>query len=273
MAQKSSSLKSAPHLSGDSVRDLYDALAVNYDADTRRNDYDVWVAMYQRLISRYGAPGNRLVDLGSGTGKAAIRFAASGYAVTGVDISPEMLRIAQARPGAERVRFAVADLRRLPDLGEFDVAVALGEPFDYLRNEEELGGALRGVANLLAPGGLLVFDINTHGHYERFSRTLSVDEREDMLMIWRGSRPARDGKGADLRVDRFATDDGTTWRRSAELHSWSYFAPPTVSRLLLATGYAELHTYGLFDGELNASVDEQRDRKRIVVARKPEPPR
>ncbi|GLY74133.1 class I SAM-dependent methyltransferase [Actinoallomurus iriomotensis] len=74
-----------------------------------------------------------------------------------------MLRIAQAKPGAGRVRFTVADLRRLPDLGEFDVAVALGEPFDYLRNEEELGSALRGAANLLAPGGLLVFDINTRG--------------------------------------------------------------------------------------------------------------
>jgi hypothetical protein len=45
---------------------------------------------------------------------------------------------------------AVAGLRHLPDLGEFDVAVALGEPFDYLRNEEELGSALRGVANFLA---------------------------------------------------------------------------------------------------------------------------
>ncbi|GGL66875.1 hypothetical protein GCM10010129_07860 [Streptomyces fumigatiscleroticus] len=40
------------------------------------------------LIAEHGVPGKRLVDLRCGTGKAALRLAASGFEVTGVDLSP-----------------------------------------------------------------------------------------------------------------------------------------------------------------------------------------
>ncbi|MEW5982036.1 MAG: class I SAM-dependent methyltransferase [Acidobacteriota bacterium] len=72
--------------------------------------------------------GRRILDVGTGTGRAALLLAARGAAVTGIDASPEMLRVAAARAGQEglSVRFDVGDAHRLAfDSSSFDAAVSL----------------------------------------------------------------------------------------------------------------------------------------------------
>jgi ubiquinone/menaquinone biosynthesis C-methylase UbiE len=51
-----------------------------------------------------------VLDVGAGTGRHAIRLAASGARVTAVDFSEEMLAKARQKPGAERVRWLVHDV-------------------------------------------------------------------------------------------------------------------------------------------------------------------
>jgi 2-polyprenyl-3-methyl-5-hydroxy-6-metoxy-1,4-benzoquinol methylase len=72
--------------------------------------------------------GRTVLDVGTGTGRAAIGLARRGARVTGVDASPEMLRVARRRAaeaGLEAV-FDVGDAHRLafPDRA-FDAAVSL----------------------------------------------------------------------------------------------------------------------------------------------------
>jgi SAM-dependent methyltransferase len=106
------------------------------------------VAALERLPS---APA-RVLDLGTGTGKAA-RVAAGRYPdaeVLGVDLSPRMIEMANELVPAEladRVRFEVADASALPyQDGAFDLVVLLNMiPFF-----EEL-------ARLTAPGGWVLF--------------------------------------------------------------------------------------------------------------------
>jgi SAM-dependent methyltransferase len=59
--------------------------------------------------------GRSIVDVGTGTGRAAIGLARRGARVTGVDASPEMLRVARDRAAAARldVTFDVGDAHRL----------------------------------------------------------------------------------------------------------------------------------------------------------------
>ncbi|MEV0622317.1 class I SAM-dependent methyltransferase [Nonomuraea sp. NPDC050404] len=252
----------------DPVREVYDRTAPIYDRMTGADDYDLWVGLYRELIDRHGAPGRELVDLGCGTGKAALRLASSGFRVTGMDLSPEMIRMACAKPGAENVRFAVGDLRDLPEAGPFDVAVALGEPLNYLADQDELLTSFRSVAGVLRPGGLFVFDVNSAGFYRRLAEETSVEEEPGAVIVHRGSASPRQAEAADLRIDYFATADGLTWQRTSALHSFSYFAPDDVARLLNTAGLAQLAAYGLHRGALVPGGDEERDRKRLVVARK-----
>ena len=69
-----------------------------------------------------------VLDVGTGTGRAALTLSAAGARVTGVDASSEMLRVARERASVERlnVTFAPADAHALPFPDRsFDVAVSL----------------------------------------------------------------------------------------------------------------------------------------------------
>ncbi len=72
--------------------------------------------------------GRRILDVGTGTGRAALLFARGGASVTGIDASEEMLAVARQRAAADGLvaTFAVGDAHALtfPDRS-FDVAISL----------------------------------------------------------------------------------------------------------------------------------------------------
>ncbi|MBI4718338.1 MAG: class I SAM-dependent methyltransferase [Planctomycetes bacterium] len=103
--------------------------------------------------------GRRVADLGCGTGKWAARLHKSGYHVTCVDISAQMLDQARAKlaeqGGSHRAEFVQADLSDLSALpaGAFACAVAFGEPIGSTDSPVK---AMRQIRKLLADDGLLV---------------------------------------------------------------------------------------------------------------------
>jgi 2-polyprenyl-3-methyl-5-hydroxy-6-metoxy-1,4-benzoquinol methylase len=75
-----------PQLAG-----IYDAL------DPDRSDLDVFL----NLVAEFG--GRRVLDAGCGTGTFALLLAQRGHEVIGVDPAPASLRVARAKPDAQRV--------------------------------------------------------------------------------------------------------------------------------------------------------------------------
>jgi len=84
----------------------------------------------ERVLREFAAPlaGRHVLDVGTGTGRAAIVLASAGARVTGVDASQEMLRVARERATARQVAvaFAPGDAHALPFADRaFDRAVSL----------------------------------------------------------------------------------------------------------------------------------------------------
>lgn len=102
-------------------------------------------------------PGHRVVDVACGPGIVTCRLAAAGATVTGVDLTPAMLRLAADRADtagcAASTAFALGRMDRLPfPSGRFDVVVnryALHHAAEPDRVAAELG-------RVAAPGGRLV---------------------------------------------------------------------------------------------------------------------
>jgi SAM-dependent methyltransferase len=105
------------------------AYAAHFDTLATRG---VDVHAEARLVASLVAPGGSVLDAGCGTGRVAIRLAASGYRVAGVDLDPSML--AEARRRAPSLDWRLADLADLeiPGAAPFDAAVAAGNVFPYL---------------------------------------------------------------------------------------------------------------------------------------------
>jgi ubiquinone/menaquinone biosynthesis C-methylase UbiE len=112
---------------------FFDRTAVGWDERTGAGSVDHLAAFAAACAQVEPAP-ERILDLGTGTGEAAL-FCAREFpraSVRGVDISEEMIRAAQRKVGLDpdgRVAFRVADAARLP-YGEesFDLVVQLNMP-------------------------------------------------------------------------------------------------------------------------------------------------
>jgi SAM-dependent methyltransferase len=109
----------------------------------------------------FRAPG-RLVDLGCGTGRLCLHFAAKGFECVGVDLSDEMLARARENAGDRPVRFLKANLVDLAELPEasFDYAACLFSTLGMVRGAENRATVLANAFRLLKPGGRFVL----HAH-------------------------------------------------------------------------------------------------------------
>lgn len=106
----------------------FDALAETYDRwyDTAEG------AMYDHLEKQAVAEhisekarGKKLLEIGSGTGHWSQFFSNMGYIVSGVDVSPRMVNIAEGKR-MTGVSFGIADAHDLPfDDGVFDITAAI----------------------------------------------------------------------------------------------------------------------------------------------------
>ena len=107
-------------------------------------------------------PGASVLDVPCGDGRLTIRLAAAGYAATGVDIAAAEVERA-GRAAAEAgvpARFAVGDLRALPDVGPVDAVLSWGNSFGYL-TPAHTARSLAGMHAVLRPAGRLLLESHT----------------------------------------------------------------------------------------------------------------
>src|SRR3954467_7966192 len=135
------------------ARPAYDALASTYGPCPADYDYDRWLTVLHGLAAEHGAQGRRLLDVACGTGRSFEPMLRRGYEVMACDISPAMVERAAARLEGSSGAAAVADMRRLPDWGTFDLVTCLDDAVNYLHSEADLNAAFWSVARSLRPGG------------------------------------------------------------------------------------------------------------------------
>lgn len=134
------------------VRWLFATIADRYDTITRILSFGRDRGWKMRMVSLAGVqPGWRAIDLACGTGDIALEVARRGAKVIGLDITPRMVHLARAKPGAGRLAWMVGDMMSLPVRAESCDLVTTGYG---LRNVPDLDRTLREIQRVLKPGGL-----------------------------------------------------------------------------------------------------------------------
>src|SRR3954452_6913866 len=249
----------------------YELLAPFYDLYTHDYEHDRWLANIEAIALGHGLTGHRLLDVGCGTGKSFVPMLARGYEVTACDISPGMVERAREAEEASGAHVFVADARELPDVGPFDLAVALDDALNYLLSDEELAMVLDGAARNLRPGGMFVFDLNSLLTYRQFFTRDVATEVGDAFFCWRGEERAEDfmpGSVASSVIEVFSSEGAECWRRYSSRHVQRHHPPAAVGRLLGEAGFELLSRRGLMSGtHIDAVGDDELHVKLLYFAR------
>lgn len=134
-------------------RSFFDKHAERWD-EGRRADEDRRLARVVELAEV--RPGHRVLDVGTGTGVLVphlLRAVGPGGTITGVDISPRMLRKAEEKRFPSQVVLQVADVHHLPFSDATFDRVICNAAFPHF---EDKAGSLREMVRVLGNGGVLV---------------------------------------------------------------------------------------------------------------------
>ncbi len=131
-----------------------------YDLLYQDKDYNAEVDYIIQLFQKYPNKIETILDLGCGTGKHDKILCDKGYTIHGVDISEEMLNIAELRrKGREsELTFSQSDITQLELGKKFDVIVSLFHVMSYQNTNDLLDRVFSVVINHLNKGGLFIFD-------------------------------------------------------------------------------------------------------------------
>jgi SAM-dependent methyltransferase len=244
----------------------YERLAPVYDDFTDGYDHDGWVERLERIARRHGACGDRVLDVGCGTGKSFAPLLGRGYDVWACDISPAMVARARRCEGVDADQVLVADMRDLPELGAFALVTCLDDAVNYLLEVEDLVAAFASVARSLAPDGVYLFDTNTLATYRAGFAARATFERPRAGAVWRGETAEPIEPGALCAASIVLAGDGDG-EAGVSRHVQRHHPEATIRHALSSAGLTCRAVLGQSTGGvLHEDADEAAHTKLVYVA-------
>jgi SAM-dependent methyltransferase len=222
--------------------DAYLGFAGHYDL----HGWDWFSRVYgPKLIDLIGArcpPAAKVLDAGCGTGTLALRLAAAGHEVTGIDLSEAMLAVARLKDAGAAVTWRRADVTDF-DLAErgpgFDLVTCVADILNHLETLEAWESAFRRFASHLRPGGRLIFDVMTCRGLSRLNR-FSVEESEGRTLIVEMIYEPRARRSIVKATSFIPAGKGPLYERASEtIPEWGHPVAAILSRLA-ASGFTSV---------------------------------
>lgn len=166
----------------------YNKIAEVYDRLIYEDiDYVAWSKF---ILDKYGdinSEKDDYLDLGCGTGNLAINIAPFFHNTWCVDLSDEMLILAENkfRSKKKKAKFVRQDMKELNLNRKFNLITCSLDCINYLTEDGDLLKFFKCIRNHLKDQGLLVFDINSQYKLENvLGNNIYTYNEEDVVYIW-----------------------------------------------------------------------------------------
>jgi ubiquinone/menaquinone biosynthesis C-methylase UbiE len=217
---------------------IYERLSRIYDVGWG-SFAEQYVNLIDQLLNEYGVNQARILDVACGTGMLAISLAGRGHIVHGIDLSSDMVALAESRSvSIPNVSFEVQDMTRLVVQDRFDLITCTFDSVNYVLNTDGVEAMFAGITRCLKRSGLFVFDSNTDQLYLSLGNGSQEKEvnGESFVHEW--------------KYDPMTKEVTTTFRfadGSREIHRQRPYNLSELSPALAESGLRVVETWSWFD--------------------------
>lgn len=219
----------------------------------------------------------RILDAATGSGMHVVELSRSGFLAYGADLSPEMVRLAQANAYHAQVEaiFKVAGFGELAKIFSetlpFDAVLCLGNSLPHVASEVELQDAIGDFYACLKPGGLVMIQ------NRNFDAVLAQHER------WMEPQASREGdeewlflRFYDFESDRMINfniitlyrQSQTAWQQSVGSTRLLPVISQQLDRAIRKAGFSEIRYFGSMSTE--TIYDRLNSGNLVALAKKPD---
>jgi len=190
-------------------------------------------------------PPLRILDLPCGQGRHAIELARRGYDVTGVDLSPYLLGVAETRARAAGldVRWRLGDMRDALGGDPFDLILNLFTSFGYFAEDADDRRVVRAAASMLRPGGRFLLEV-ING--DRIMANFQEREWFTVGQIAVMERRSLDPGARRMVIERTVSSNKN---REVNLHALRLYGGTDLRELLTGEGFERVELFGDWNGE------------------------
>ncbi|QTD54857.1 class I SAM-dependent DNA methyltransferase [Parasphingorhabdus cellanae] len=221
--------------------------ANQYDTLYTEKDYKGECDLIEQVATKFGSRPDSILDVGCGTGSHVMEMASRGYNCAGVDISQDMLSVAEKKSAdsilTNKPKWIVGDARDFDANGHYDMVTMMFAVVSYLTTNDDLLAGLKNIRRHLKPGALFMCDF----WYGPAVLAVRPNERVRVLETPKGQTI----RAASTHVDSFHHTADVSFRlwniengqfsgETQETHRMRYFFPQEFKMMLKACGFESI---------------------------------
>lgn len=245
---------------GKTFSEVYDAL--NSDVDTAG-----FADFAEKCFEKYAdVPVKHVCEIACGTGSVAIALEKKGYKVTASDLSEDMLAIADSKAyeaKCKNVIFTKQDMRSFTASNKAGAVICFLDSINCLLKPKDVKSCFECAYNILACGGVFVFDINSKYKFENvYGDNAYVLEDEGVLCAWQNFYDEQK-KICDFYLTFFTENEDGLYLRQDETVSERMYTVKNITSYLKEAGFDDVITSSDFNF---TPADELTDERIFFVA-------
>lgn len=239
----------------------YQDFAYIYDRLMHQDiDYDAWCDYIENMFDSHGVSPDTLCELACGTGNMTSRLSERGYKMTGVDISSQMLSVADSK--TEGVSYICSDMSKLDLKDTYDAFLCMIDGLNYLITPKGVINTFKTVKEHLNENGVFIFDISSQYKLrEIIGNETFIHSEYDVFYSWE-NRFIEKYNLSDMLLNFFVRD-GEKYRRFEERHLQRGWSIKEMKTMLTKAGFTDINVYN----ELTFDAPHDQTERLVFVCR------